>query len=297
MNENYTQLYIDFLRKFVDVRKSLKVVFDASNGPAGILVKKIFANTPVDVFVINDDIDPDFKAHGPNPLSPSASSMIQKTILEEKASLGVMFDADADRAVFFDEEGVMMDACFSLSFMFGYLKTPVVVDELVYQAIRFLRLLPESDLVPSRIGAFFLKEKMRDQGIFGGGEFSGHYFFKDFFNADSGIFASIFFLNALSRSQTTLSHWKQEKGEHTICTEEIKIQNLDMASLLKTIENNYLSTAKEVSRRDGLSLIFDDFWCNIRASNTEPILRIIAGGRQGVCDKVKEIKKLINEQK
>lgn len=289
---NYIQEYIQFLKPYIKVDKPLKVVFDVSNGPAGMIVKDLFANTSIEAIVINDEIDPDFKAHGPNPLLDGASDQCKKAILENNADLGVMFDADADRAFFLDDKGEMIPACFVVGLLKNEFNPPYILDELVYQSVRLLKLAPEANMVPSRIGAYFIKESLRGQNADFGAEYSGHYYFKEFFNADSGVFAAITFLNSVSKMTQSLSEWQKEFGEHIVTTKEMRTDGKDMSLIYAEAEKMLGGRAKGIDRRDGLTFIFDEFWVNVRSSNTEPILRIVAGGR-GMKEIAKEIEELI----
>ncbi|MDB5204439.1 MAG: manB [Candidatus Taylorbacteria bacterium] len=288
----YKNIYIDFLKEKIKVGKPLTVVFDASNGPAGMIIKDLFVDTSVNAIVINDEIDPDFKAHGPNPLLPGASDQCKKMILENSADLGVMFDADADRAFFLDDKGEMIPACFVVGLLKSEFNPPYILDELVYQSVRLLKLVEEDQMVPSRIGAYFIKETLRGQNADFGAEYSGHYYFKEFFNADSGIFAAITFLNSVSKMTKSLSEWQKEFEEHIVTTKEIKTEGKDMSVIYREVEKFLSDKAKGLDRRDGLTFIFDDFWMNVRSSNTEPILRIVAGGK-GMEETTKEIEQLI----
>lgn len=290
---DYKQIYINFLKGKIKVERPLKVVFDASNGPAGAIVRDLFAGTNVNAVVINDEIDPDFKAHGPNPLLDGASDQCKKAILENKADLGVMFDADADRAFFLDDRGEMIPACFVVGLLKVEFNPPYILDELVYQSVRLLRLADESYVSPSRIGAYFIKERLRSENADFGAEYSGHYYFKEFFNADSGIFAAIVFLNSISTMTKPLSEWRKEFGDHIVTTTEIKTEGKDMNTVYAEVEKFLSGKAKGVDRRDGLTFVFDEFWVNVRSSNTEPILRIVAGGR-GMEETTKGIGEFIN---
>lgn len=293
MATNYKKIYLDFLKKHIKVERPLKVVFDASNGPAGIFVKDLWKGTPIEAILIHDDIDPDFKAHAPNPLLPGASDSCAKAILKHKADLGVIFDADGDRAFFLDNKGVMIPACFVTSLLFKESKPPFVADELVYQSLAMLKLFPEKDLIPSRIGAYFIKEKMKTEGAGAGAEYSGHYYFKDFFGADSGLFAAIKVIQALSEISESVSTWRAQFGEHKILTTEIHTDGKDMKTIYTEVEKKYKPLARRVDTRDGFTFVFDTYWINVRSSNTEPIMRIVSGGDIRMRKTVKEIQKIV----
>lgn len=285
--------YANFLKGFVDIKRPLKVVFDATNGPTGLIVTDVFAGSPTEIILINNEIDPDFKAHSPNPLLPGAADSCIKAILEHNADLGVISDADGDRAFFLDEKGEMIPACFITELLGKNFTPPFVVDELVYESLRFLDLMPPSDLIPSRIGAYFIKKVIKEGNYTFGAEYSGHYYFKDFFGLDSGLFATLAVLNSISRMDMPISRWKESFGEHEIATIEISTEGKDMPRLLSSLEDKYGKIAKKVEHRDGVTFIFDNFWANIRGSNTEPILRIVAGGNTSMHAKLKEIEEFV----
>ncbi len=292
-NTNYKQMYVEFLKGFLNIKKPLKVVFDAGCGPAGMIVRDVFADTDVEMILINDIIDPDFAARAPNPLVPGASSSCAKAIAENGADFGVMFDADADRAIFVNPKGELVDAYFIATLIAKEMKPPYVVDELVYESGRFLDCLPEINLVPSRIGAYFIKKLMKEGSYSFGAEYSGHYYFKDFFGLDSGIFTAITVINALSKSPEALVQMQEKLGPHKVITTEISTEGKDMPKLLASLEDKYGKEARKIEKRDGVTFVFEDFWANIRSSNTEPILRIIAGGRETMHDKLKEIEEFV----
>jgi len=291
---DYKNIYIEFLKKWIKVEKPLTVVFDVSNGPVGMIIPDLFKDTNVNAILINNEIDPDFKSHGPNPLLDGASDHCKKTILENNADLGVMFDADGDRAFFLDDTGEMIPACFVAGLLHREFTPPYIMDELVYQSVRLLDIIPENDLLPSRIGAFFIKESLRNHNADFGAEYSGHYYFKDFFNSDSGMFTAIVFLNSFSKINTKLSEWKQSFGEHEVITKEIKIkEGVNMQTIYDKLENVYGTVATRVEKRDGVTFVFPEYWVNVRSSNTEPIMRIIAGGKNNLMEKVAEIEGII----
>jgi phosphomannomutase len=292
---DYKQEYINFLRKWIKVERPLTVVFDVSNGPAGMIVKNLFDNTKINSILINDEIDPDFKSHGPNPLMPGATDQCRKAILENKADLGVMFDADADRAFFLDARGEMVPACFVVGILAQKFNPPYVADELVFQSLRMLKIVQEEDMLPTRIGAYFIKEKLRDNNASFGAEFSGHYYFKDFFNSDSGIFTAILFINSLSAMDISLADYILQFGEYISETIEIKIKSeQNMESIYNNVESMFKDRVEFVDKRDGVTLVFKDFWINVRSSNTEPIMRIISCGKKNMHEVKSEILKFFS---
>lgn len=273
----------------------MRVVFDGGHGPAGMIVRDVFASSPIEMVLINDNVDSDFPNRTPNPLLPGASDPCKNAIKEYDADLGVMFDADADRAIFVNKNGELVPAFVITALLSNIFKPPYIVDELVYESLRFLNAIPEPDLIPSRIGAYFIKREMADKSLSFGAEYSGHYYFKDFFGLDSGVFTAIAVLNALSQSSQTLEDVKAKYGDHEIITIEISTVGKDMPKLLALLEAKYGKEAKHIEHRDGVTFVFDNFWSNIRGSNTEPILRIVAGGNQNMHQKLEEIERFVRE--
>ncbi len=292
-SSNYKAEYVAFLKKFLDIKKPLKVVFDSGCGPAGMIVKEVFAHSDMEMTLINDTVDPDFKARAPNPLLPGAKDACADAVAKHEADLGVMFDADADRAMFVNKRGELVPAFVITALLAKTFTPPFVVDELVYESLKFLDALPADDLVPSRIGAYFIKKLVKEGSYTFGAEYSGHYYFKDFFGLDSGIFTAISVINALSASEKTLEEVQAEFGDHEIVTTEISTEGKDMPKLLASLESKYTPTAKNIEHRDGVTFVFEDFWANIRSSNTEPILRIVAGGRKSMHEKLREIEEFV----
>lgn len=291
----YTDRYINFLKTHIEVKKPLTIVFDASNGPAGMIVKNLYADTSIKSITINDSIDPDFSAHGPNPLLDGATDSCSKTIKENNADVGIIFDADGDRAIFIDDEGIVLPA-YMVGILLGReLNPPYVADELVFESLRMLGIFKDEDLLPSRIGSFFVKENLRENKASFALEYSGHYYFKDFFNADSGIFAAIKVVNVLSKMEGKLSDLRKKYLFHEITTTEIKTEGKDMQEIYKRIEKTFTPQALKVEKIDGLTFIFDNFWINVRSSNTEPIMRIVSGGTKDAQSKIQEFLVLINE--
>jgi phosphomannomutase len=290
---DYKSLYVEFQKKFLDAKKPLTVVFDASNGPAGSIVKEIFRDTNINAIVINDEVDPDFKAHGPNPLLPGATDNCKNEILKNSASLGIIFDADGDRAIFLDDRGEMIPACFIAGLIAQEMKAPYVVDEMVYQSIVLLKIIPKSQVLQNRIGAYFMKERMREAKASFGAEYSGHYYFEDFFGLDTGILAGTKVINALSKLLISISEWQKQFGEHKITAIEMKIEVNSMQSIYESLENEFKSGAMLVDKIDGVTFVYENAWINVRASNTEPILRVVSGGNGDVAEKSQRIRNFV----
>lgn len=288
---DYVNLYTDFLKGYAKIGRPLSVVCDSSNGATGAILRKLLPGLGLASFALmNDDPDPDFPAHGPNPLLPGVLDSLSKAVVEKKADLGVAFDADGDRAFFVDEKGAVVPSFAIVALMAKDIKPPYVADELVFQALRSLRLFSDSELYPSRVGVYFIKEKMREVGGNLGGEFSGHFYFNDFFGSDSGIFSLVTVLNALSKEGRSLSEFAASLPRHAVANDDLNIAGKDWTVIQQRILDAY--STDTIERRDGISIVRPESWVSIRPSNTEPILRFYAG-----APTLDEAKSLIGEIK
>lgn len=287
---DHRKKYSNFLKNFINITSPITVVLDASNGPSGLIVKDLFKDININAIVMNDNIDPDFSAHGPNPLVQGACADCASMIIKEKACGGVVFDADGDRAIFLDEKGFMLPAHIVAMILFSGSKPPYVVDELVYQSLRMCNLIPVEYLLPTRVGSYFLKEEIVLHKASVGAEYSGHYYFSDFFNADSGILAAIKVLNYLSKSNKPLSKIVEGMGENLIFSAEVASCEIEQSlKFYKDLEDRFKPQTKAVEKRDGVTFLYENFWLNVRLSNTEPLVRITGGGSLDEVEKFNNV--------
>lgn len=274
---NYTDIYIDFLLKHAEIKKPLKIVADASNGATGQILTELLPKLGLKNFVIlSGQPDPEFPDHGPNPLLPGVLNKIKVEVLKQQADLGVAFDADGDRAFFVDDTGVVQPSFITAALLFKYSQPKFVADELVYQALNHMKLFGE-DLQPSKVGVFFVKQKMREISATTGAEFSGHFYFKDFFGADSGIFALIQILNIISKNNILFSNFAKNLPKHEVRNEDINIAGKDWQSIQEKIITAHTAKGNKIEYCEGITIQLPEGWVNIRPSNTEPVLRFYAG--------------------
>jgi phosphomannomutase len=293
---DYIELYTDFLASHAEIKKPLSIVTDSSNGVTGMILKELLPKLGLsDVTLINDNPDPEFSAHGPNPLASGALDELTKTVVEKKADLGVAFDADGDRAFFVDEKGTVLPSFITAALLFKHLPPPYVADELVYQAHHHMKLFSRSELHPSKVGVFFIKQVMKVKQATAGAEFSGHFYFKDFFGADSGLFAMIKVLSILSTLPQSLSEFAASLPPHCIKNEDLNIDGKNWLEIQNKIMEAYSLEDVTIERREGITLQLKNGWVNIRPSNTEPILRIYAGAetKKEAGALVEEIKRFV----
>ncbi len=276
---NYIELYSEFLKKHIKLKKPLKVVADSSNGTAGLVLKTLTNVPNLELILINDTPSGDFPAHGPNPLIPGAELDTVKQVLETKADIGVIFDADADRAFFVDNTGRRLSSFRISILLFKANKPPYVADETVFKSLEHMKIFNEKDLVPSKVGSFFVKQKLKEVHASTAAEFSGHYYFKEFFGADSGIFTMIQVLNILSELDTSLSEFILSLSPQYVKNDDIKLGEKKWSDVEPKVRAYAEQRKAKIETREGITLDFGDSWVNMRPSNTEPLLRLIAGGR------------------
>lgn len=291
---DYISIYTDFLKSHTDLKKPMSIVCDCSNGATGKILQDLLPKLGLKNFILlNDTPDPEFPAHGPNPLLPGVLDRLCNTVREKNADLGVAFDADGDRAFFVDEKGNVIQSFITGALLFKYSQPPFVADELVYQAHRHMKLFQKQELHPSRVGVYFIKQVMKEVQANTGAEFSGHLYFKEFYGADSGIFAMVRVLSILSSIPETLSQFAHSLPHHVVKNDDMKIEGKDWKTIEQKITNAYVNAGYIIERREGITLQMGHHgWVNIRPSNTEPTLRFYAGADNEVA-----ATKLINDIK
>ncbi len=199
--------------------------------------------------------------------------------MQEGADLGFAFDPDGDRFFCIDKTGRFvsgdyMTAILSKYFLQKYPKSTIVYDIRASHAVPDMINQFGGKALYNRVGHAFIKKRMIDEHAVFGGEVSGHYYFQDFFGCDSGLAPMIFVLDLLSHSDQTLDQMVNELSQKYFISGEINTKGVDSAMVVKKIEEKYAPMAKEVLKVDGISLIFDDWHFNVRASNTEPLVRL-----------------------
>jgi phosphomannomutase len=280
--------YAKHVRSFLDTGgKALKVVIDASNGMAGTMIPKVFGKqsslgpvSGLQIIEINFDNTKGQFAHEPNPLVASNLKQVQEAVLKEKADLGVCFDGDADRCVIIDEKGkaVGCDHLTALLARHFLAKSPgaaVVYDLRSTKAVAEEITKAGGKPVRGRVGHVFLKQAMAEHGGCFGGELSGHFYFKDNFNADSGAIAMCTVFTMLAKSGKHMSQLIAPIARYAQ-SGEVNFQIEDKDGALAALKKEFGAGAT-VDELDGVTI--DAFktagwWCNVRKSNTEPLLRL-----------------------
>lgn len=305
---DYINIYADFLKKFLKPEKPLKVIFDCSDGTVGLILKKIFSNCQLLITnYINADPDGNFPAHGPNPLKPGALKQLQNEVKKQKADLGVIFDADADRVFFVDNLGEFINPDIIARLLIWHLKPKkTIIDIRTGWQVRKLINSSTHQLTISRVGHYFIKKLMREIKADFSAEYSGHYYFKKFFYADSGILAAIETINAASKLPYKLSDFINLLPQYYRSSElNLKFNSArnyaehdtELRRIMGKIEQKFKKRVIKISHLDGLIMEFKDFWFNLRPSNTEPLsrLNIEAVSRKLLNQKIKELRKLFKK--
>ncbi len=268
---NHLQSYLTFLKQFLRPMRPLKIVIDCSDGVAGEILKKLFTEDGnPEVILINAEPNPDFPAHGPNPLVRGAMREIAEAVKQEQADFGAIFDADGDRVFFVDNHGGEVPADAVSRIMSGEIKTPILVTPNAGYLMRDWHEVREG-----RIGHAFMKQTLREQNLDFGYESSGHYYFKDFFSCDSGIVALLKFLSAISSTTSPLRKTVKSFGVvYRLQEKNFHLKNSELvAKKLVQIEATYTGKSK-ISRTEDLRVAGDDWWFSLHPSHTEPLLRL-----------------------
>jgi len=275
--------YADFLKGLVDLSgiRPLRVVVDAGNGMGGHTAPVVLAGLPLTVVPLYFELDGTFPNHEANPIEPANLRDLQAAVLAETADLGLAFDGDADRCFVVDERGEIVTP--------STLTALIAVRELgrdpgatIIHNLITSRAVPEvvqengGTPVRTRVGHSFIKQVMAQTGAVFGGEHSGHFYFRDFWRADSGMLAALHVLAALGSTPpgTTLSSLLAPYDRYEV-SGEINSRVDDAADRMAAVEAAFGGEdGTSIDHLDGLTVSADDWWFNVRASNTEPLLRL-----------------------
>jgi phosphomannomutase len=272
--------YADKVLSFIDPSavQPLRVVIDAANGMAGAMLPPVLERLPIDAVPYFFELDGNFPNHEPNPLLPENREFVIGKVLEEKAQLGAAFDGDADRCFFIDDTGDFVPGDFVTALLAELMleKHPgakIIYDVRASWAVR--ETIERAGGIPliNRVGHAFIKHRMREEDAVFAGEVSGHYYFRDFFQADSGIIPFLLVLELISKRDRPLSELLRPFRERYFLTGEINVPVDDVAVKLQEIKERF-GKEGNVSHLDGISIEADDWHMNVRPSNTEPLLRL-----------------------
>jgi phosphomannomutase len=265
--------------QFIDASavRPLKVVVDGGNGMAGPMVGPLLERLGLDLEQAYWEPDGEFPDHEPNPLLPENREFIMREVKARGADLGIAWDGDADRCFFIDETGAFVDGDFLTALLTASMleKEPgatVLYDVRASRAVADTAEREGGRALVNRVGHAFFKTRMREENAAFGGEVSGHYYFRDFYCADSGTLPALLILELLSRRGSTMSELLEPYRSHYFISGEINSEVDDPQAKLEELAERY-SDGRE-SRLDGISVDYDDWHFNVRPSNTEPLLRL-----------------------
>jgi phosphomannomutase len=279
--------YAQYLRELVPLDKSrkLKVVIDTGNGMGGFTVPAVLGDDilpglPLDIDAMYFELDGTFPNHEANPIDPENLRDLQKRVLEVGADIGLAFDGDADRCFVVDEKGGIVDPS-TLTALIATRELAKVPGSTIIHNLITSRAVPEiviengGTAVRTRVGHSFIKATMAETGATFGGEHSGHFYFRDFWKADSGMLAAMHALAALGETPetTTLSELLKPYLRY-VMSGEINTKVSDAKSVIAHIKETAIKQGSEIDELDGLTVSGDGWWFNVRCSNTEPLLRL-----------------------
>lgn len=279
-HRNMLEEYVDHLLTLVDIKniRPLKIIVDAGNGMAGHTAPAIFARLNCEVIPMYFELDGSFPNHEANPLDESTLTDLKKAMIDQKADLGLAFDGDADRCFLVDERGVAVNpsALTSLIAQRELIKHPgssIIYNLISSRAVQ--EVIDENGGVGlrSRVGHSYIKKMMADSGAIFGGEHSGHFYFKEFWRADSGALAALHAIAALGESDTTMSALLAPYNRYVI-SGEINSTVAETQTATQAVETRYSTEGLAIDHLDGLTVNGDTWWFNLRPSNTEPLLRL-----------------------
>lgn len=274
--------YGEYLRALVDLSeiRPLVVAVDAANGMAGLTVPAVFEGLPLDVRDLYFELDGTFPNHEANPLDPKNLVDLQKFVVDQGADIGLAFDGDADRCFVVDQNGAPVSpsaitALVAKRHLDEYPGATVIHNLITSKAVPEIVAENGGTPVRTRVGHSFIKQTMAETGAVFGGEHSAHYYFREFFNADSGLLAALHVLAALGSQQGTLAELMGEYSRYE-ASGEINSTVADQEAATNAVLAAFEARTKSVDQLDGVTveLTGTPAWFNVRASNTEPLLRL-----------------------
>ena len=271
--------FIEHCLSFIDPKaiKPLKIVVDAGNGMAGMIVAALFKRLPIAMIPLYFELDGTFPNHPASPIEPENMVDLQRAVREHQANLGAAFDGDADRVFITDERGELVGGDMVTALVAKMLLRHHPGATILYNLI-CSRSVPESIVaeggkpVRTRVGHSYIKKIMREQNAIFGGEHSGHFYFRDNYYADSGLIALLFVLELVSTTGQPLSELLRPVNTR-FRSGEINSQVADMTAKLRELEAHYRD-AETIDHLDGTTISYRAWWANVRPSNTEPLLRL-----------------------
>ena len=276
LNDYVDYLLARFPRNTFKKRK-LKVVIDAGNGMAGFTAPAVMQRLNVDLTPMYFELDGDFPNHEANPIEPENLKALQKKVKKEKADIGLAFDGDADRCFLIDENGDLVNpSALTCLIAAQELKanpgSTIIYNLISSKAVSEVITEKGGNALRSRVGHSYIKTLMAESGAVFGGEHSGHFYFEDFWGADSGMLAALYALAELMATPKSLSTLLEPYIRY-VSSGEINSKVKDANKSIQLVKDKYQDNY-QIDELDGLTVTAENWWFNLRASNTEPLLRL-----------------------
>ena len=272
--EGFTDHVLSFIRPKVIAGK--KIVVDTANGMGGLVVPSVFNQIPSEVNILYEELDGNFPNHPADPLNQENLKDLIKSVVDSSADIGLAFDGDADRVFLIDETGMALSgsittAIVAKSILDQQSNATIIHNLICSQVVEDTILAEGGKAVRSRVGHSHIKKLMAETGAEFGGEHSGHYYFKRNFRADSGIIAALIVLEYMSITGLKLSKLRRIYDVYS-STGEINFRVQNQEKLLKLVEQQFRN--EEIDHLDGITVKSENWWFNLRPSNTEPLIRL-----------------------
>jgi phosphomannomutase len=281
-NRDIVEPYVQKVMSFIDpaIIEPFTVVLDAGSGMGGLIAPELFAQLPCRTTKLCFEIDGTFPNHEANPLIEDNRRDVTAEVVRQKADIGIAWDGDADRCFFIDGSGEFISGDFitallAEAFLLKYGPQTIIYDLRASHAVRDTVAKYGGRALMNRVGHAFIKQRMRQEdGIFAG-EVTGHYYFRDFYYADNGFIPALLILELMSKKNQSLRDLLQPFRERYFISGEIntKLASMDdVPTKLAALEDRYKDA--QIAKTDGISIDYPDWHCNVRGSNTEPLLRL-----------------------
>jgi phosphomannomutase len=273
--EEFQHYVLDFIEP--ELIRPMEIVLDGGNGMAGPMIGPIIDSFPVAEDRLYFEPNGEFPDHEPNPLLEENRKLIMDTVLDREAELGIAWDGDADRCFFIDDQGQFVPGDFLTALLTEAILSKQPGATILYD-VRASRAVPDTILahggrpIVNRVGHAFFKARMREEGAAFGGEVSGHYYFRDFWCADSGVIPALLVLELLSVKEQTMAELLAPYRERYFISGEVNSEVRDQEGKMRELAERYADA--RLSWLDGVSVDYESWHFNVRPSNTEPLLRL-----------------------
>jgi phosphomannomutase len=295
MRDEYREHLLSFIE--LDRFPPFTVAVDAANGMAGLVVPDLFERLPGKLVPLYMELDGTFPNHPADPIDPRNQEDVKRAVLEHGADLGLAFDGDADRVFLVDEHaggvsGSLVTALVAIGMLTRQPGATILYNLICSKVVPEVIREHGGEPVKTRVGHSFVKKVMAETGAIFGGEHSGHYYFRDHYNADSGLVASMVVMDQMSKAGKPLSELLQPLRRYAD-SGEINSEVQDKEAVIEQIARVYREGRQD--RMDGLTVEYEDWWFNVRPSNTEPLLRLnVEAKTEGLLkEKTAEVLELI----